>query len=115
MLAPILFLAMQQSSVPISDRGSVLFHQCQAVIREDDSPSGGPDADLPAVSHCLDFIEGFSEGLSTGGQACFGRASHGTMIRVYVAFMQAHPTYMDEAKGIGVYISMLQTYPCPKK
>ena len=114
MLVPILLLAMQQP-LPAADRGSELFHQCQAVIRMEDSPESGPNADLPAVNHCLDYIEGFSEGLSAGGQACFNSASHGTLVRVYVAFMQAHPTYMDEAKGIGFYISMLQTYPCPKK
>jgi len=32
-----------------------------------------------------------------------------------MAFMQAHPTYMDQSQGIGVYISMFQTYHCPVK
>ena len=117
MIVPFLALAIFQQTASVSQntRGTILFHQCQAVIRLDDSPSTFPDQDLATANHCLDFIQGFSEGLSAGGQACFNGAGHGTLVRVYVKFMETHPTYLDQDKGIGFYVAMLQAYPCAKK
>jgi len=36
-------------------------------------------------------------------------------MRVYVAYMEAHPTVMDEPKPVGVYLALAIAYPCPVK
>ncbi len=97
-----------------SDRGSVLFHSCQALIRETDSATG-TDEDRRAGQHCISYVEGFLDGMSAGGIACFGKASKEAVIRAYINSIQTHPKLLDEDQGIGFYIIMLQAYPCPAK
>ena len=112
MLGPLLALALMQSSA-LGDRGSDLFNNCQAAIREVDSPTGGVDADLQPGQRCSDYISGLADGMSQAHSACFGETTKVSLVRVYVAFMQVHPKYMEEYQANGFYPAMLQTYPCP--
>lgn len=45
---------------------------------------------------------------------CLGDASEGTMIRVYVAYMDRNPKLMDELMILGVVSSLHDSYPCHK-
>jgi hypothetical protein len=111
MLGSLLALALMQTAP--GDRGSDLFSNCQAAIREIDSPTGGVDADLQPGQRCSDYISGLADGLSQAHVVCFGETTKLSMVRVYVAFMQVHPKYMGEYQATGFYTAMLQAYPCP--
>jgi hypothetical protein len=113
MLAPILNAAMI-SAPPTGDLGSVLFHSCQALIREADSATG-TEQDRRSGQHCLSYVSGFIDGMSAGRIACFGNASKEAIIRSYINSVQTHPKLLDEDQGVGFYIVMLQAYPCPVK
>ena len=114
MVVPLLALALMQSPPP-GERGSDLFRNCRAAIREIESSTGGVDTDLGPGLRCSDYIGGLADGMSHGHLACFGEATKETMVRVYVSFMETHPTYMDQHQANGFYAAMLQTYPCTIK
>jgi Rap1a immunity proteins len=98
------------------DKGSWLFHVCQATVRSMDAADGGTDADVPLSGRCIDYEEGVLDGVvSENPHAfCAGMASNGTMIRVYVNYMRQHPKLLDEAKSIGLIRSWIESYPCSK-
>ena len=39
----------------------------------------------------------------------------GTIVRVYVAYMQKTPKEMDEDKHVGLLHAIVGAYPCPTK
>jgi len=107
-----------QSSPNLSteDKGSWLFHACQANIRTMDAADGGTDADVALTEKCIDYEEGVFDGaLSVSPRSfCPGNATNGTMIRVYVNYMQEHPKLLDEAKSVGLIQAWIHAYPCPR-
>lgn len=111
MLVPMLMLAMQ---LPPSAAGSDLYSACQAVVRYTDNPRTPSDSEFIKVMQCLSYVDGFTDGLATSIKPiCIGDASTGTMVRVYVQYMQNHPKLMDAPKGIGLNAALQSNYPCP--
>jgi hypothetical protein len=106
----------QPSTLGEEDKGSWLFHVCQAAVRSMDAADGGTDADVPLTGRCLDYTEGVTDAVAllSTRSLCPGTASTGTMLRVYVNYMQKHPKLLDEPKQIGLLNAWIEAYPCTK-
>jgi hypothetical protein len=93
--------------------GSQLFRSCQASIRDMDSTTPHED-DLRDGGFCLGYFRGFGDyNAMAGSSICLDRAHTGTAIRVYVAYMEKNPKYLDDAMIIGVIYALKEAYPCP--
>jgi len=117
MLTPLVLLALMQSAdIPVAQRGSDLFHSCQANLRALDSPSPVSNIDLGPAMACQAYISGFLDGFSMADDklVCVDEnATVGTISRIYVAFMEANPKLMDEPKISGFYQALAVNYTCP--
>ncbi len=117
MLAPLLALAMfaqKANAVPQNELDSTLYHNCKADVRMMDSPTGGAHEDMDPAEACIDYVSGFWYGYSVRGGICNANdASRGTVIRIYVAFMETHPKLFDEDRGLGLWGALVDAYPCP--
>jgi hypothetical protein len=112
MLVPLLLLSMQLKP-PVT--GSDLYSACQAVVRFTDNQQPSSESEFAKATECLSYVEGFTDGLGYAVKPiCIGDATMGTMVRVYVLYMQNHPKLMDAPKQIGVYAALQASYPCPK-
>ena len=115
MLAPVLVLGvMLRVSVPPQGMtGSDLFPYCQAWIRISDKTSSATEViDSGLSEYCLGYIEGIATGLKYTKRVCFDSPTVGTLIRVYVVYMQQNPKLLDEEKYIGVLNALEASYPC---
>jgi len=114
----VLTLPTRASSQGLSYRagfGSELVYQCKAYERDTSSPNG---------SQCFGYIDGFLDGVSSQASPrnqvdmtkayCFTDTSVDTLIRVYLAFMEKNPKYLDEAKGKSLRSALHDAYPCHK-
>ncbi|MBB5066394.1 Rap1a/Tai family immunity protein [Granulicella mallensis] len=121
MLAPLLMLALSANSptIPENDRGSYLYRACQGAIRYNDAGSSGTTSDAMQSIRCVSYLSGFLDAMDLAGlkAICANGASMGTVARVYIAYMTAHPKLMDVEIPVGVSESLLDAYPCavPKK
>lgn len=104
----------QKTPLQDVEKGLWLFHACQAEIRMIDSPSGGktPDAVL-CETYVTGFIDGILLGAGTHQAFCANEASIGTVVRVYVNYMQQHPKLLDEYRPVGLLEAITANYPCP--
>ena len=117
MLIPALALIamMQKQPIPIPQRGSTLYAACLADVRIMEKTST-IESDIAAANECADYMLGFSDALAlTTAPICTDEPSLGTLVRIYVDYMQKHPKMMDSERRLGVYAAMLQAYPCPAK
>jgi len=104
------FAAQPQSTM---QTGTGLFMACQALIKSDSQANRGTD-DVQ-VGVCLGYLDGYTAGLAEGSKVvCASQATFGTMARVYVAYMEAHPKLLDAPKNIGLFLALQDAYPCPK-
>jgi hypothetical protein len=90
-------------------KGSWLFHACQANIRNTDAANGGNPAEVGLVTECLNYFQGFVEGaVVSTPQFCPAISSTTTtpMIRVYLNYMQAHPKLLDEHRVVGLLFAL---------
>jgi hypothetical protein len=63
---------------------------------------------------CRGYITAFGEFNDMEGTTiCLGGSTIGTTARVYVAYMEKNPVYMDDMMIIGVIHALKETYPCP--
>ena len=111
--------AQTQASVasgPGSDEtglGLNLFHACQASIRVLDAANVSA-SDLHDAEFCRGYFRGFGDlNAMLGSSVCLDGASTGTSIRVYVAYMEKNPKFLDDAMIIGVIYALKDAYPCP--
>ena len=97
-------------------KGSWLFHACQAYIRNLDRNSSGDVASTSLSRECLDYVQGFTEGSKASATAfCASDATMtDTMVRVYLNYMQTHPTNMDEHRAMGLMLALRESYPYRK-
>jgi Rap1a immunity proteins len=78
-----------------------------------DSPTPN-ESDMRDGGYCLGYFRGFGDlNAMVGSSVCLDRASTGTVIRVYVAYMEKNPKYLDDAMVIGVIYALKDGYPCP--
>ena len=93
--------------------GSELAYQCKAYVRDTSSPNG---------SQCLGYIDGFLDGRTSSPRAgnhldttktfCWTDASLDTVIKVYLAFMEKNPKYLDYEKWKTLMMALHDAYPC---
>jgi Rap1a immunity proteins len=98
------------------DHGSQMFLDCKSGIKLIESVASGvrdKDMDIHGGERCANYFVGFTEAASFGNLLCFGNGTLGTMVRVYIAYMEAHPKIMDEPRAIGVQYALFDAYHCP--
>ena len=93
--------------------GSELVYECRAYVRNTPSPAG---------SQCLGYIDGFLDGRTSSPRAgnhldttktfCWTDASLDTVIKVYLAFMEKNPKYLDYEKWKTLMMALHDAYPC---
>jgi hypothetical protein len=109
MLAPLLALAMQISD---ASKGSALYSECKAYISYIDKT--GPSSNDFEGALCIGYISGFSDS-ANGDHFCASEATMGTIVRVYIAYMDKNPKLFDAPKAVGLDSAMREAYPCPIK
>lgn len=129
MIASLILLALAVQAKSSANHGSDLFHACQATIRQIDSPSStsSDPADSAAGAYCLRYFESFgdmntSDRLHTSSlhvdhasSICLSSSTLGTNIRVYLAYMEKNPRFMDFPTIVGVIFALRETYPSSVK
>jgi hypothetical protein len=115
MILPLLYLAMLQEPTRPEFKGSWLYSACQGGKRFLDAPRGHQsDDDFSDFDKCSSYIAGFVE--AGAPNACPpDEASLGTMLRLYVAYMDGHPKLLDEHRLIGLRQALREAYPCRSK
>jgi len=117
--------------------GSQLAYQCKAYVWVMSGPHRiGDDAaanQVTAGSQCRGYVEGFVDGINSEDVAtptaslprkdrndwwskalCIPPGTVDTWIKVYIAFMDKNPKYLDEIMGTSLRAALHETYPCPK-
>jgi Rap1a immunity proteins len=116
MIAPILALAL--AAAPQTDpasfqRGSGLYHDCKGAARYiDTSESIHTVEEGSQFDRCTFYIQGYVDG-APDGRFCAGRATIGTFVKVYVAYMEKTPKVLDEPRYVGLFLALQDAYPCP--
>lgn len=109
--------ASSQDQTPVL--GSDLVDQCKAYIQFTTSGSG----DAFKAGECFGYINGFGDGTGSiaplppsvnwiGRGYCYTNASSVTLAKVYLAFMEKNPKYLDYDKGKTLLMALHNAYPC---
>lgn len=107
--------AQQLENHTEKDTGSSLFHACQSSVRAMDGVHADP-SDSSFDLYCAGYFEGFSDVVTLNESSlCIKNARIGTLIRVYIAYMEKNPRYLDSPKIIGVIFALKESYACPSK
>lgn len=114
MLAPVLALAMLTPEQSFT-RGSDLYRQCKNWVALMEQTRRLDDGESYEAGECYGYIDGLAAGLATMQITCPRNATMGTMIRVYLVYMDKHPKVLDYAASAGVYGALQEAYPCPAK
>jgi hypothetical protein len=107
----------QEPALSEQEKGSTLFENCKADLRIADSESKNSALDETGAYRCIGYAQGFADAYAMVSPArfCAEGASIGTIIRIYVNFMQQNPKYLDSYRGIGFLEAMKASYPCAKQ
>ena len=117
MLAPLLALALMQQAAPLPfTTGTELYQQCKNWVALNDSTRSLTIEQSYQAGQCAGYIDGLTAGLLTQRVTCPpSSVTIGTVIRVYIVYVDAHPKVLDFAASSGVYGAMKDAYPCPAK
>ena len=79
---------------------------------------------LGNAQHCFGYVEGFMDGMGNEmlrlhdknkrEAPCYKEIRIETLIKVYLAFMEKNPKYLDYAEGITLRMAVDDAYPCTK-
>jgi len=111
MLAPLLALAMQLPSD--QGMGSGLYADCKLFVSGMDNPGSTTAHDFQAGT-CIGYISGYSDA-ANDEHFCASTATMGTIVRVYLAYMDKNPKMFDLPRGYGLELALRDAYPCPVK
>ncbi|MBB5066131.1 Rap1a/Tai family immunity protein [Granulicella mallensis] len=114
MLAPMLAIALFAVDRPFTT-GTDLVHECKNYIAMLDNTRNLDSVDLYDAGACYGYIDGITAGLTSMRVACPTDAALGTLVRVYLVYMEKHPKTLDFAASAGVYGALQEAYPCPVK
>lgn len=106
--------------------GSELVYQCKAYVRMISGPQSAND--IAEGRQCLGYVDGFVDGVNsefgvwvvgnhkdwTASELCIPPGTLDTWIKVYLAFMEKNPKYLDEDKGTSLRMALHDAYPCGK-
>jgi len=118
MLVPLLALAMLHQSTEIQavQKGSWLYSACKGAQRYLDAPTGHkPEEDSSNFDNCTSYIAGFIEGDNGIASCPPDEASLGTMLRLYLAYMDKNPKLLDNYRVLGLRTALREAYPCRQK
>lgn len=115
-LIPLLFLSLAPTQAAPSKDTAHLYDSCKAFDRILDNDQHPHDLDI--ADYCLGYMNGYFGGISAAsenaGGLCVSHATHGTLARVYTAYMDGHPKLFDEPQEVGFYWAIMTNYPCSK-
>jgi hypothetical protein len=119
MLIPLLTLALSLPVVeplPPDMLGSGLYRNCKADIRTMDSPDKVDRTDEDPADACIHYVSGFVEAFTMAHEICpTEEPSTGTVIRLYVAYMDKYPKLFDEHRAFGLRAALIDAYSCAPK
>ena len=120
MLGPALLLALAgpaRAADPVAElsKGSALYRVCQAEVRLMNLPSltEATQSDLLNGSYCVGYLNGYIANPRPAPAACIGGVATGTLIQVYVSFMDKNPDLLDQDRNLGLNRALHEAYPCP--
>jgi hypothetical protein len=105
--------SLSSAQTKSEDTSYDLYHACQDAVRYVDAPN----SDRPGrTDYCFGYFEGYTNVLSANSSSlCIGQARIGTLIRVYLAYMDKNPKLLDDPKLISVTYALKESYSCPTK
>jgi len=92
--------------------GSGLYAACKAWVAFIDKTA--QERNPSEEMFCIGYVSGFSDS-ATGEHFCASDATMGTIVRVYLAYMDKNPKMFDLPRGIGLELALRESYPCPVK
>ena len=108
--------------------GSELVYECKAYLRTTSGPYSAHDA--ADGGNCVGYLDGFVDGTNSEFEAltppnpgkdywatralCIPPSTLDTRIKVYLAFMERNPKYLDEDKATSLRTALHDAYPCQK-
>jgi len=110
MLAPLLALAMQLPSD--QGNGSGLYSACKAYVSFIDR-TGQPSREFDEGT-CIGYVSGYADS-GNDERFCASEATMGTIVRVYLAYMDKNPKLFDMPRAYGLELALRESYPCPAK
>jgi hypothetical protein len=109
--SPKIASGQDQGSVHASD----LVNDCNAYVHKGSEYRGSGE-------HCLGYVEGFMDGIGNEmarlhdrdkhEAPCYTTISMDTLIKVYLAFMEKNPKYLDYDEGKTLRMAVDDAYPC---
>lgn len=71
--------------------------------------------ELASSTYCFGYLAGYIDGLNAlTNKACLRGDSLNIVARAYVNFMQRNLALLEEAKALGVVMTLKDSYSCPK-
>jgi hypothetical protein len=122
MLLPLLVLNMHAQTAPYVDpvnRGSELLRMCQSVATlEAANGRAATASDASAAAGCTAYISGFNEATAESDSPrkpfCVkDETTTRELVRIYVAYMQENPKWLDYDKSVGLTLALQGAFPCP--
>ena len=102
---------LSAAQVKGGDNGYDLYRACQDAVHFTDASSEQPGR----ADYCFGYFEGYTDVATVNvSSLCIGKATVGTLIRVYLAYMDKNPKMLDSFKMIGVTYALKEAYSCPK-
>jgi hypothetical protein len=91
--------------IPEGERGSALYRECKVAIKVgDEGVDHMTNDEVDTATKCLRYFQGMTEALTIAEPSthiCLGpHTTMGTVMHVYVRFMETHPKYLDEDAGM---------------
>ena len=112
MLLPALMLAAQFGP-PGYGKGSQLYAQCKKYVSVTEQGSVNSQVAFDGGS-CAGYISAMSDTLMTNHAFCPTNTTNGTLVRVYIAYIDKNPKMLDESRGNGVVAAFEDAFPCAK-
>jgi hypothetical protein len=115
MLLPMLAVALLQLP-PRQGSGAILYASCREALHIQAEPDHRSTEEVLIATHCTSYISGFVDASATDPSLCLTPLARANMfVRIYVAYMDAHPGEMNADQGVGLYNALKATYTCPAK
>ena len=111
MLVPLLALAI----LAPTDKGSTLYTDCKAFVAMLNGNAKQEYSVAASAFRCAGYVDGIMDGADGLRGFCASNASTGTIVRVYIAYMDKNPKMFDEREGTGFMSALQEAYPCPMK
>lgn len=108
---PLALTLLQTPEIDVQKAGA-LYSSCKAAIRLMDDPSRVTVVDAHMSIECATYLSGFLDGTSINKPFCDNDPTLATVARVYVAYMDKHPTKMELSRGQALFDSLRDAYPC---